>query len=129
MGTPGKQGGKGDELAASGQPAPGRTSLEPVALVPSTRELHVLNAVAESLNSAPDAQQALEHTLAQVADLLGLPTGWIWLLDPDTDQFYLAAARQLPPYLQEPVRMSGRWCLCTDQFRRGRLTPKNVDVL
>ena len=38
-------------------------------------------------------------------------------------------ARRLPPYLQEPVRMSGRWCLCTDQFSKGMLTPTNVDML
>jgi two-component system NarL family sensor kinase len=25
--------------------------------------------------------------------------------------------------------MSGRWCLCTDQFRQGKLTPTNIDVL
>jgi two-component system NarL family sensor kinase len=74
-------------------------------------------------------RQALERTLALVADLLGLRTGWVWLLDPETQQFYLAAAQNLPPYLQEPVRMSGRWCLCTDQFRQGELRPKNIDVL
>ena len=94
-----------------------------------TRELAILNAIAEALNSSPDVRQALERTLALVADLLGLRTGWVWLLDPETRQFYLAAAQNLPPYLQEPVRMSGRWCLCTDQFRRGELRPKNIDVL
>jgi len=35
----------------------------------------------------------------------------------------------LPPYLQEPVHMSGHWCLCTDLFRQGKLTPTNVDML
>ncbi|HEV8638465.1 MAG TPA: GAF domain-containing sensor histidine kinase [Chloroflexota bacterium] len=94
-----------------------------------TRELAVLNAIAEALNSSADVRPALERTLALVADLLGLRTGWVWLLDPETEQFYLAAAQNLPPYLQEPVRMSGRWCLCTDLFRQGKLTPTNVDVL
>ena len=42
---------------------------------------HHGNAIAEALNSAPDVQQALERTLALVAELLGLQTGWIWLLD------------------------------------------------
>jgi two-component system NarL family sensor kinase len=43
---------------------------------------------------------------------------------------YNAAARDLPPYLQEPVRMSGEtWCLCIDEFRRGLLAPRNVDVV
>ncbi|HEX6819287.1 MAG TPA: GAF domain-containing sensor histidine kinase [Ktedonobacterales bacterium] len=93
------------------------------------RELGVLKAIAEALNSATDVQQALQHTLALVADLLGLHTGWVWLLDPETTQFYLAAAQDLPPYLQEPLRMTGGWCLCTDRFRRGKLAPTNIDVL
>jgi len=88
----------------------GETAAEPDR---HTRELSVLNAIAEALNSAPDVQQALERTLGLVADLLSLRTGWIWLLDPETDQFYNAAVRILPPYLQEPIRMSGRRCECT----------------
>ena len=71
------------------------------------RELGILNAVAEALNSSPDVRQALERTLELVADLLGLRTGWVWLLDPETEQFYSAAGANLPPYLQEPVRMAG----------------------
>lgn len=94
-----------------------------------TRELGVLNAVAEALNSAPDVRQALQLTLALMADLLGLRTGWIWLLDPDTGQFYNAAAQNLPPYLQQPVRMTGKPCFCLSSFQEGRLTPENIDVL
>ncbi len=93
------------------------------------RELAILNAIAEALNSSADVRQALERTLALVAELLGLQTGWVWLLAPDTQQVYLAAAQNLPPYLREPVRMSGRWCLCTDLFRQGKLAPTNVDML
>ena len=93
------------------------------------RELALLNAVAEALHSSTDVRQALERTLGLVAGLLGLRTGWVWLVDPETSQFYVAAAQRLPPYLQEPVRMSGRWCLCTDLFNKGKLTPTNVDML
>lgn len=93
------------------------------------REVALLNAVAEALHSSTDVRQALERTLGLVAGLLGLRTGWVWLVDPETDQFYVAAAQRLPPYLQEPVRMSGRWCLCTDLFSNGKLTPTNVDML
>jgi two-component system NarL family sensor kinase len=94
-----------------------------------TRELAILNAIAEALNSSVDVQQAIERTLALVADLLGLRTGWVWLLDPETRQFYSAAARNLPPYLQEPVRMAGHRCWCIDEFNERELTPKNIDVL
>jgi two-component system NarL family sensor kinase len=91
--------------------------------------VRLLNAVAEALHGSADIGEALARTLGLVAGLLGLRTGWVWLTDPETSQFYVAAAQRLPPYLQEPVRMSGRWCLCTDQFSKGMLTPTNVDML
>lgn len=93
------------------------------------RELRILNAIAEELNSSPDVQQALERTLGLVADLLGLRTGWIWLIDNETGQFYNAAVRNLPPYLQAPVRMTGHYCTCIGEFNEGVLTPKNIDVV
>jgi two-component system NarL family sensor kinase len=91
--------------------------------------LRILNAVAEALNSAPDAQQALARTLSLVTDFLGLKTGWVWLLDAETGQFYSATAQNLPPYLQEPVRMTGSSCWCLSLFRAGKLTPTNVDLI
>src|SRR3954451_1325820 len=93
------------------------------------REVALLNAIAEALHSATDVQQALERTLGLVAGMLGLRTGWGWLVDPETGQFYVAAGPRVAPSLQEPVRMSGRWCLCTDWFRQGKLTPTNVELL
>ncbi|MDQ6674652.1 MAG: GAF domain-containing sensor histidine kinase [Chloroflexota bacterium] len=94
------------------------------------RELAILNAVSEALNSSPDVRKALELTLSLVAELLGLRTGWVWLLDQETDRFYDAAERELPPYLQERVRMAGRRrCWCIDDFRDGELTPTNIDVM
>ena len=93
------------------------------------RDLPLLTAITEALHGSTDIQEALERTLGLVAGLLGLRTGWVWLSDPETGQFYVAASRRLPPYLQEPVRMSGRWCLCTDQFRQGKLTPTNINVM
>jgi two-component system, NarL family, sensor kinase len=95
----------------------------------SRRELEILNSVAEALNSSADVSQALGRMLALVTELFSLRTGWVWLLNPETRQFYLAAAQNLPPFLQEPVRMSGHWCLCTDLFSKGRLEPSNVGVL
>src|SRR5712692_10279711 len=95
----------------------------------SRRELEIVSAIAEALNSAPTVQEAMERTLELVTDLLGLQTGWVWLLNRETGHIYSAAARNLPPYLQEPVRMSGGWCLCIEQFRDGSLTPRNVDVM
>lgn len=93
------------------------------------RELQILNAIAAALNGAADVREALADTLALIADLLGFRTGWVWLLDADTGQFYHAAARNLPPYLQEPVRMTGKHCTCMDYFLAGRLAPKNIDAI
>src|SRR5881409_3437875 len=64
-----------------------------------------------------------------MADLLGVETGWVWLRDPASDRFYSAAVQGLPPYLQEPVRMTGRSCWCLELFRSGRLTARNIDVV
>ncbi len=94
-----------------------------------TQNLRILNAIAEALNSAPDVQQALQRTLALVAELLGLETGWVWLLDEETGAFFSAAAQNLPPYLLEPVRMTGRACWCMESFRNGDLTPRNIRIL
>lgn len=93
------------------------------------RELRILNAIAEALNSTLDVQQALARTLVLVADLLDLHTGWIWLLDPETQQFYSAAVHNLPPYLQAPIQMTGKSCWCIQDFKDGQLTPKNIGVL
>ncbi len=93
------------------------------------RELVVLNAVAEALNSSTQVGEALTRTLDLVTDLLHLSAGWVWLLDPETQQFYNAAVHNLPPYLREPVRMAGDPCHCMREFRRGRLNPQNIGML
>ena len=116
------------KLSDSGE-TDGRARSDDARRADHPREVALLNAVAEALHGSTDVQQALKRTLGLVAGLLGLRTGWVWLVDPETSQFYVAAAQRLPPYLQEPVRMSGRWCLCTDLFRQGKLTPTNVDML
>jgi len=47
-------------------------------------ELEIVGSIAEALNSSPSVQEALERTLELVTDLLGLQTGWVWLVDPET---------------------------------------------
>src|SRR5437868_5440058 len=94
-----------------------------------TRELRILNAIAEALNSTVDVQEALARTLALVAEFLGLRAGWVWLLDGETGQFYCATVQNLPPFLQEPVRMSGNPCWCIKGFQKGKLTPTNINLI
>jgi len=90
------------------------------------RDLRLLTAIAHALSGTPDIHQALTHTLRLVAELLRLRTGWVWVLDPETGQFYSAAAQDLPPYLREPVHMAGTLCSCIGAFQKGALTPSTV---
>jgi two-component system NarL family sensor kinase len=94
------------------------------------RELEVLNKVANGLNESVDLSESLTTTLSLVADLLGLRTGWVWLLHEDTAEPYLAAAQDLPPGLaNHPQRLEG-WCYCLETFRDGDLTgAANVNVV
>jgi two-component system, NarL family, sensor kinase len=95
-------------------------------------ELSVLNAIARELNRSVSLGEALEFTLAQVAELLGLRTGWIWLMNEDSSEPYLAAAQNLPPALaDDPSRMDGAgYCYCLDTYKRGDLEgAANVNVL
>jgi two-component system NarL family sensor kinase len=94
------------------------------------RELSILNKIAEALNREVDLTQALQTALAQVADLLGLRTGWVWLLREETGDSYLAAAHNLPPALANaPHRMEGT-CYCLDTYRAGDLEgAANVNVV
>src|SRR3977135_3549795 len=94
-----------------------------------TRALRVLKEVAEALNSATTEQRAAGEALSRMADLLGVETGWVWLRDPGSGRLYNAAVQSLPPYLQEPVRMTGRSCWCLELFRSGQLTARNIDVV
>jgi two-component system, NarL family, sensor kinase len=95
-------------------------------------ELSVINAIARELNRSVDLSEALEFTLSQVAELLGLRTGWIWLVDESSSEPYLAAAQNLPPALaNDPRRMDGAgYCYCLDTYKKGDLSgAANVNVL
>lgn len=96
------------------------------------RELSVLNEIARELNRSVEPAQALEFTLSRVAELLGLGTGWIWLIGEESPEPYLAAARNLPPALAgNPRRMDGSgYCYCLDTYKRGDLAgAANVNVV
>jgi two-component system NarL family sensor kinase len=94
------------------------------------RELEILNTIAQALNSAVDLHESLRIALESVARLLGLETGWIFLLDPSTGAPHLVAAQNLPSGLtSEPDRMRGT-CYCIDTFRAGDMRgAANVNVV
>ena len=98
--------------------------------MPASPELTTLTALAQALSRPADLAESLEAALATVADALGLETGWIWLVDDNTDEPRLAAARALPPALQgRPEAMQGD-CYCLSTFRAGDLRgAANVNVV
>lgn len=93
-------------------------------------ELSIINSMAQALNRSVDLEQTLQAILAQVAELLDLQTGWVWLLRQDDKQSYLAAAQNLPPALaHHPHKMEGS-CYCLDTYRDGDLAgAANVNVV
>lgn len=93
-------------------------------------ELSVLNAIARELNRSVNLGDALDFTLSEVAELLGLSTGWIWLLEGS--EAYLAATRNLPESLAENPRLldGSSYCYCLDTFKEGDLEgAANVNVV
>ena len=93
-------------------------------------ELTILNQIAEQLNRSVDLDEAISITLAQVATLLDVKTGWVWLLSEETGEAYLAASQGLPPALRNnPRQMEGR-CHCLNSYHDGDLAgAANVNVI
>ncbi|MBE3560996.1 MAG: GAF domain-containing sensor histidine kinase [Ktedonobacteraceae bacterium] len=102
---------------------------EATTLLRRNRDLAILYDIAGYLNHQVDVHEALQEVLARVTELLGLETGWVWLLN-EAGNTYLAASQALPPYLADhPERMTGS-CVCLDTFLSGNLeSAANVDVL
>jgi two-component system NarL family sensor kinase len=95
----------------------------------ASTELATLTALAQALSGPADLTQSLEAALATVADVLGLETGWVGLLD-ESNEPRLAASRALPPALRDhPDAMHGD-CYCLKTFRAGDLRgAANVNVV
>jgi two-component system NarL family sensor kinase len=102
---------------------------EPASLLNGNRELAVLYDIAGYLNRQIDVHDVLHEVLSRVTELLGLRTGWVWLLD-ERNEIYLAAKQNLPPYLADhPERLTGS-CLCLDTILSSTMEQaSNVDVL
>jgi two-component system NarL family sensor kinase len=94
------------------------------------RELSILNKIARELSSSINLEHALNAALTQVADLLGLNTGWIFLLDEKTNDTYLAASLNLPPALKQNHHLMEGKCYCLELYQMGNLkAAANVNVI
>jgi two-component system NarL family sensor kinase len=93
-------------------------------------ELSILSTIAKELNRSVDLDKALHTVLAQVAELLNLETGWIWLLHEDTGESYMAASQNLPAALVDNPRLMEGGCYCLNTYRAGDLKgAANVNVV
>ena len=77
--------------------SPKRAESDTEKLQRRNRELSILNVIASALNREVDLTRTLNSTLAQIAELLDLRTGWIWLLREETGEPYLAATQICRP--------------------------------
>ena len=93
-------------------------------------ELEILNRIASALNRPVELEHSIQVALALVAELLGLQTGWIFLLDEATGTPWLAASQNLPSGLaDDPESMTGS-CYCLDTYRAGDMAgAANVNVV
>lgn len=72
---------------------------------PLIDDLNTLNQIGETLNKAADVRGALDNALSRLVELIGLETGWIFLVKPEAQElwagrgFVLAAHHNLPSSL------------------------------
>jgi sigma-B regulation protein RsbU (phosphoserine phosphatase) len=105
------------------------TEADPIA------DLHTLNRISLTLNQAVDVQTALNSSLSQLVDLMGMETGWIFVVEPSATNrwggpgFRLAAHHNLPPGMA--TNNPEAWlkgCDCQSQCLAGRLTEAYNEV-
>jgi len=83
-------------------------------------ELTTLNELAQTLNRALDLREALDTALAQIVELMGLRTGWLFLRD-ETNAYRLAARHELPPAISYPGPAWSGDCSCQELCISGKL--------
>jgi sigma-B regulation protein RsbU (phosphoserine phosphatase) len=90
--------------------------------------LTTLNKIIETLNRSMDVKEVLQSSLADVVALLGLETGWIFLLDEQAQDtfggqgFTLAATHNMPPALSvDDPQVWKKGCECQGLCAEGKL--------
>ncbi len=90
--------------------------------------LTTLNEIAQTLNQAVDLRSALDSALERLVELMGLQTGWIFLIDPSAQErwwgrgYVLASHHNLPPALALDIgEIWGEGCECQGMCNNGHL--------
>jgi serine phosphatase RsbU (regulator of sigma subunit) len=99
------------------------------------KHLNTLNKIAEILNQSADVRSALDATLVRLLELMDLETGWIFLVDPTSQNrwagkgYVLAAYHNLPPALAlDKARPWKGNCDCQDLCKKGKLAAAYNEV-
>ena len=99
-------------------------------------DLQTLNEIALALNQSADVRNALDRSLSLLVELIGLNTGWIFIIDPEAGDrwggrgFRLAAHHNLPPAMA--VTRSEAWdkgCDCQTLCLEGMMTGAYNEIL
>ena len=77
------------------------------------RQIEALRRVSAAIAERADLPSLMASALEVVCDLLGLHSGWVYLLDEETEEPTLLTSQRLPPVsISEPERWSGFcWCI------------------
>lgn len=77
------------------------------------RQVEALRRVSGAIAESADLPSLMATALEEVCDLLGLHSGWVYLLDEETGEPALLTSQRLPPVsISEPERWSGFcWCI------------------
>jgi signal transduction histidine kinase len=96
--------------------------------VQRARRLVVLSQLSLALHRPSTVHDLLQDVLERAGDLLELHTGWVFLKDPGTDAYELAASYHLPRALAAEGRQAMRGsCRCLDLLAAHQLTdPVNI---
>ena len=93
-------------------------------LTRSNRRLSAINHVIQAANRESEIHDVLYAILGTVLDVLNLESGWIYLRDPDRDQFHLASWRNIQPEVGKQLLHApqGELCECQRKLLAGELT-------
>jgi GAF domain-containing protein len=71
--------------------------LETGGALTTERQIEALRRVSGAIAESADLPSLMATALEEVCDLLGLHSGWVYLLDEETEEPTLLTSQQLPP--------------------------------
>ncbi len=81
-------------------------------LARTNRRLTAINQVMLAAERQADIHDVLYAILQNIVEVMNLPTGWVYLRDPERDTFHLASWYQVPPELEAVLMHQANDSLC-----------------